>query len=121
MAGQDNQALVQVLQMILSQLGGNPEAGRAAAGIAPAGPSAPAPTPAPPPAPAGPSDEEMYGRFGLDKNRLMFMQQLADFMAGMKFRQRALQSALQGKAGLFGDEGVMPGLPATPGGLSQYA
>jgi hypothetical protein len=64
----------------------------------------------------------MYSRFGLDKNRLMFMQQLADFMAGMKFRQQALQSALQGKAGLFGEPGdILPGVGNVPGSLGSYA
>jgi len=50
------------------------------------------------------------------------MQQLANFMGGMKFRQRAMQSALQGKGGLFGQEGdILPGVGNTPGGLGSYA
>lgn len=123
MAG-DNQALIQLLQAIIGQLGGNPAAGRAAAGIAPAPPE-PEPAALAPPARRtwSPEQRQMYREHGLgDPERLEFMQQLANFMGGMKFRQGALQSALQGKAGLFGDTGdIMPGIGNVPGGLGSFA
>ena len=130
-AAQGNDALVQLLQAILGQLGGSPVAGRAAAGIAPPGPEAPTPTPAPEPeavAPPGPIEwspekRQMYREHGLgDPERLEFTQQLANFMGGLKFRQRAMQSALQGRGGIFGSEGdILPGVGNAPGGLGSYA
>jgi len=135
-ADQGNEAVVQLLQTIMNQLGGQPAAGRAAAGISPPGPSAPDPTPAPPAAPPEPQVPElaqgsqftpykkhMFAQYGLDPDRLSFMQQLANFMGGMKFRQRALQSAMAGKSGLFGnDTDIMPGLGgAGPGSIGSYA
>jgi hypothetical protein len=140
-ATQGNEGLMQLLQMIMAQLGGSPAAGRAAAGIGPSGPEAPAPTPAPPPEPAVPAvpaeptipelaqgsnftpyKKHMYAQYGLDPDRLMFQQQLANFMSGLKFNQRATQSALAGQAGLFGNEGdILPGIGNTPGSLGSYA
>jgi len=137
-AEQGNEGLMQLLQTIMAQLGGSPAAGRAAAGIGPSGPEAPAPTPAPPPEPAAPVEpaipelaqgsnftpykKHMYAQYGLDPDRLMFKQQLANFMSGLKFNQRSTQSAMAGQAGLFGNEGdILPGIGNTPGSLGSYA
>ena len=137
-AMQGNEGLMQLLQTIMAQLGGSPAAGRAAAGIGPSGPEAPAPTPAPPPEPAAPVEpaipelaqgsnftrqrKHMFAQYGIDPDEVMFKQQLANFMSGLKFNQRATQSAMAGQAGLFGNEGdILPGIGNTPGSLGSYA